>query len=257
MNTHPQLESREEITIYSSEELSRLNPHRIPKHIAIVMDGNRTWALKRGLPPMMGHWEGAAVLIDLMRAASELGIKAVTAYSFSTENWRRERDEVESLMDLFESYLIRQREAMVKDGIRLDTIGNLERLPDRVKIALHDSKQATKNSEKIDLVLAINYGGRDEIRRATIRLIEEYRDRPFDPSSLTEEQFAKHLDTARWSDPELFIRTKGEMRISNFLPWQISYSEIYVTDVLWPDFSPKELYQAVLTYQERKRNFGR
>lgn len=246
------LDSSEAKTIYSPEELSQIDPLRGPKHIAIIMDGNRRWAKLNGLPPMMGHWEGAETLTEVLKCASELGIKTVTVYAFSTENWGRPDGEVEDLMDIFEFYLMRKKEHMLRDGVRLDAIGDLARLPERVLNALHQTKRATEHCDRINLVLALNYGGRDEIRRAVVKILEE----KMTPDQITEESISKHLDTNRFGDPDLLIRTSGEMRVSNFLLWQISYAEIFSTQVLWPDFSSKELFHAVMAYQRRHRRLG-
>lgn len=239
-------------SIYSAEELSQIDLGKIPKHIAIIMDGNRRWAKQKGLPPMMGHWQGAEVLTDVLRAASELGVKTLTVYAFSTENWNRPADEVEDLMNIFELYLMRQKELMIRDGVRLGAIGDLSRLPERVLKALHQTQKETEHCDRINLVLALNYGGRDEIRRAVRKLLEE----KITPEALTEECIAKHLDTCVYGDPDLLIRTSGEMRVSNFLLWQISYSEIFSTEILWPNFSPKELLEAIRSFQKRNRRLG-
>jgi undecaprenyl diphosphate synthase len=228
----------------------------VPQHIAFIMDGNRRWAKQRGLPSSAGHWKGANVLHQTVRTAADMGVKVVTAYAFSTENWNRTESEVHALMDLFDSYLLSQRDLMVEEGVRLDMIGDPDRLPSHVRKTFEETKRATAGGDRIDLVLAINYGGRDEIRRAAIRLLEEYQDRPFPISALTEGDFAQHLDTSRWPDPDLLIRTSGVQRLSNFLLWQFAYSEIYVTDVLWPDFSVQELSRAVQSYHQRRRNRG-
>ena len=243
-------------SIFSPEELARLNPLTIPNHVAIIMDGNRRWAKQQGLPSMMGHWEGPEVLTEVVRAASEIGIKTLTVYSFSTENWARSDQEVETLMNIFELYLLRNQECMIRDGIRLDAIGDLSRLPPPVQRAFNQTKKATEQCSKINLILALNYGGRDEIRRAVVKIIEAHEKTNFRPEDVTEELIAKHLDTGRWGDPDLLIRTSGELRVSNFLLWQISYSEIYVSDVLWPNFTPRHLFEAVFAYQRRNRRMG-
>jgi undecaprenyl diphosphate synthase len=250
------LDDPEAKPVFSTEEVSSLDPMRIPKHIAIIMDGNRRWAKQRGLPPMMGHWEGAEVLTDLVRAASELGVKTLTVYSFSTENWSRPESEIEALMNIFQLYLIRKKELMVKDGIRVGMIGDIARLPESVQEAFEAAKKATEHCRKIDLVLALNYGSRDEIRRALSKILELHERKRFRPEDLTEDLIAQNLDTCRWGDPDLFIRTSGELRVSNFLLWQISYAEIYITKKLWPDFSPRDLLDAIVDYQERNRRLG-
>lgn len=222
------------------------------KHIAIIMDGNRRWAKQRGLSPVMGHWKGAEVLMDVVKGASELGVKTLTVYAFSTENWNRSENEIEELMDIFEVYLSRKKDFMVREGVRLETIGDVSRLPQRVQDALQTTKKATENCDKINLVLALNYGGRNEIQRAISKMIDD----KIESSAVTEKLISEYLDTHPWGDPELVIRTSGELRVSNFLLWQISYSEIYVTDVLWPEFTPQHLFEAALEFQKRGRRLG-
>jgi len=205
---------------------------------------------------MMGHWEGAEVLIDVVRSGIELGIKTLTVYSFSTENWERPGQEVSALMDIFEAYLIRNRELMVREGIRLNAIGDLSRLPHKVRLAFHETQEMTQKGTRINLVLALNYGARDEIRRAIVKILERNEKQQIEIEKVTEEYIGGFLDTKEWGDPDLLIRTSGESRLSNFLLWQISYAELYVTDVLWPDFSPQSLYDAVLGFQQRVRRVG-
>jgi undecaprenyl diphosphate synthase len=244
---------RDEPAVYTTEELSLLDLSNIPSHVAMIMDGNRRWADQQQVPRAIGHWEGAETLTEVVRAASEIGIKTVTVFAFSTENWIRSEEEVADLMRLFEVYLHKKREEMVKEGIALSAIGDLDKLPPPVRTAYEETRRATAQGAKIQLVLALNYGGRDEIRRAISKLVRQPH---FDPDALTEEQIGACLDTARFGDPELLIRTSGEMRLSNFLLWQLSYAEIYITDTLWPQFSPKDLLEAVLHYQKRKRRKG-
>lgn len=238
--------------LYSPEDLTRVDLEKVPKHIAIIMDGNRRWAKQKGIPPMMGHWEGAETLTDIVKAASEIGVRTLTVFAFSTENWGRPSEEVEDLMDIFELYLMRKKELMIRDGVRLDAIGDLSRLPERVLNAFHQTKKATEHCDQINLVLALNYGGRDEIRRAVIKILND----GIKPEEMTEEVFGQFLDTKRFGDPELLIRTSGEMRVSNFLLWQISYAEIFSAEVHWPDFSPKTLLEAILAFQKRNRRLG-
>lgn len=243
-------------SLCTEEDLLSLDRTKVPRHIAIIMDGNRRWAKARGLPPLAGHWEGAEVLDDIVEAASEIGVETLTVYSFSTENWKRSEEEIHALMHLFETYLLRKKERMVENGIRLDAIGDLEKLPLPVRQALFSVKSATAHCQKINLVLALNYGGRDEIRRAVQAILKDVSNEKLSAQELTEERIGTYLDTSRWGDPDLVIRTSGEMRISNFLLWQISYAEIYVTEVLWPEFSPKILFSAIRAYQERRRRLG-
>lgn len=250
------LDSIESKPLFSPEEISALDPARIPKHIAIIMDGNRRWAKQRGLPLMMGHWEGAEVLTDVVRAASELGVKTVTVYAFSTENWSRPGNEIEALMDIFQLYLIRKKELMVREGIRIGRIGDFSRLSESVQEAFEVARKATEHCRKVDLVLALNYGSRDEIRRTLSKILALHERERFRPEDLTEDLIAQNLDTSHWGDPELMIRTSGERRVSNFLLWQISYAEIYTTEKLWPDFSPRDLFDAIADYQKRNRRLG-
>ena len=242
--------------IYSPEALALVDLEKVPKHIAIIMDGNRRWAKQQGMPPMMGHWKGAETLRHIVRAASELGVRALTVYSFSTENWLRPKEEVEALMHLFEVYLSQQRESMVEEGVCLQTIGDVSLLPKTVREELALSKSATEHCKKIDLVLAMNYGGRDDIRRAFIRMAEDIEKGILLTSEITEERISQHLDTAPWPDPDLLIRPSGEHRQSNFLLWQLCYSEFYYTSVCWPDFDETDLLETVLEYQRRQRRFG-
>lgn len=237
-------------------ELIALDPERIPSHVAIIMDGNRRWAETHRVPGMMGHWKGADALTQIVSAASKMGIKVLTVYAFSTENWKRSLEEVESIMHLFKLYLSGQKERMAKEGVRLDAIGNIEKLPADVKQVLNEAKEATAQGTKIDLVLAMNYGARDDIKRAALSLIEACEKGHIKKEEITEELFSKHLDTAKWGDPQLLIRTSGESRLSNFLLWQISYAEVYITDVLWPDFNETELTKAIFDFQRRERRTG-
>jgi undecaprenyl diphosphate synthase len=241
---------------FSIEELALVDPGRIPQHIAIIMDGNRRWASQHHLPPVAGHWEGAECLTDIVRAAAELGVKTLTVFVFSTENWSRPEAEVDALMDLFEIYLIEKKELMVREGIHVNAIGDLSKLPRRVQEAFREAKRATEHCSRINLVLALNYGSRDEIRRTISRILARHDEKKIESHELTEGFIAQFLDTDRWGDPDLLIRTSGELRVSNFLLWQISYAELYVTEILWPDFNPKELLRAVLGFQSRNRRLG-
>ncbi|MES2344324.1 MAG: polyprenyl diphosphate synthase [Chlamydiota bacterium] len=227
--------------LYEKKDRALVDSTSVPHHVAIIMDGNRRWAKQHGFPYMAGHWKGADTLTKIVKAASELGVRVLTVYSFSTENWNRLPEEVEALMDLVQVRLLQQQESMIHDG---------------VKKALVDVKNATRHGNKIDLVLALNYGGRDDIRRAIKTIAEDCVSGKLLPEALSEQVIATYLDTAAWGDPQLVIRTSGELRISNFLLWQISYSEVYVTDVLWPDFNEKNLLSAIIEYQRRHRRHG-
>lgn len=229
---------------------------RIPKHVAIIMDGNRRWAKNRGLSPMVGHWKGAEVLRQISESAANLGVKVLTVYAFSTENWARSEEEVESLMKLFEMYLRSQKDHMVASGVKLDVIGDIDRLPLSVRETAHEVKEATAGGTRIELVLALNYGARDDIKRAVVSIVEDIEKGLIAKEAVSEKLIASYLDTAKWADPELLIRTSGERRLSNFLLWQISYAEVHYTDVLWPDFDEGALVDAILEFQKRDRRTG-
>ena len=237
-----------------THEAPQLAP--IPRHVAIIMDGNRRWALQRDLPPLVGHWHGAENLTEVVRAAADMGIQTLTVYAFSTENWNRPSEEVDGLMELFCVFLRDKRAQLLQEGVRIDAIGDVAALPEKVQRELAEAKQATAGGTRIDLVLALNYGGRDELRRAVQSILREQAQRPLPPEEITEAYISQFLDTARWGDPDLLIRTSGELRISNFLLWQLSYSEFYVTETLWPDFNRDDLMRAVRAYQQRNRRWG-
>ncbi len=247
---------QEKMSRFHPALLARLNKNRIPHHIAIIPDGNRRWAKKRLTSAQEGHREGADILLDTVKAAIDLGIKVITFYSFSTENWNRPSDEVAALMSLFTSYLLNQREEMIQNGIKLETIGDLAGLPSILNKVLEDSKSATINCDKIRLVLALNYGSRDEMCRAFKAMLDDCENDKLQKDEIDEQTISSYLDTKDWQDPELLIRTSGELRISNFLLWQISYAEIYTAPVLWPDFSSDHLLEALLDYQDRDRRWG-
>ena len=228
----------------------------IPEHIAIIMDGNRRWAKQRGYPPIYGHWKGAEVLTDILRFASKLGVKVLTVYAFSTENWSRSPKEIDQLMRLISFYLKKKRKSMIEESVRLETIGDLSRLPDFVRENLMKVKEDTATGSKIRLVLALNYGSRDEIKRAVEKIADDLKREKIVRDQISEELISSYLDTAPLGDPDLFIRTSGEQRLSNFLLWQLSYTEVYLTQVLWPDFKPKDLLAAIFEFQRRERRLG-
>lgn len=238
----------------AKEELARLG--RVPKHIAIIMDGNRRWAKKRGLPISYGHWKGAELILDLIEVASSIGVQVMTLYSFSTENWRRSPSEVEELMKLIVFYLKKNTPLMVEKSVRLETIGDISRFPVFVQEQLLESQKQTVQGTKIRLVLALNYGARDEMKRAIMRIAGDLEVGKLQKADISETVVSGYLDTAAWVDPELLIRTSGEQRLSNFLLWQLSYAEVYVTKVLWPDFTTEDLLDAVLEFQRRDRRLG-
>jgi undecaprenyl diphosphate synthase len=246
----------EKTSRFHPSELARLNPSRMPKHIAIIPDGNRRWAKKRLSSIQEGHREGADTLMEMVKAAKELGIEGITFYSFSTENWNRPPEEIWALMALFTTYLNEQCEEMVQSGIKLETIGDLSALPSYLIEAIQKTKFATRECNKINLILALNYGSRNEICRAFRAMIEDYDHQSLKKEDINEATISRYLDTHPWGDPDLLIRTSGELRVSNFLLWQISYSEIHVAPVLWPDFTPHHLIEAIVDFQGRQRRWG-
>jgi undecaprenyl diphosphate synthase len=236
--------------------LPDVHPARIPRHIAIIMDGNGRWARARGLPREMGHQQGARQVRPIVEACGALGVEVVTLYSFSLENWKRPKSEVEALMGLCLAYLDSEQEDLVRRGIRFRVIGRREGLPEPVLRALDRVTELTANGTRGTLCLAINYSGRAEITDATRRIAREVAAGRLRPEDINEELLAGCMYTAGLPDPDLLIRTAGEQRISNYLLWQISYAELHITDVLWPDFGVRELHEAVRDYARRTRRFG-
>ena len=242
-----------------SDPLSHLPdvpPSRIPRHVAIIMDGNGRWAQARGLPRMFGHRNGAMAVREVAEHASVLGIEALTLYSFSLENWKRPEEEVQALMELCITYLEGERDALVEAGMRFRVIGRREGLPQAVLNAIDDVTDATREGTAGTLCLAINYGARAEIVDAARSLAADAAAGTLSPDQIDEKLFADRLGTAGMPDPDLLIRTAGEKRISNYLLWQISYAELYMCDVLWPDFGAAHLNEAVREYARRGRRFG-
>jgi undecaprenyl diphosphate synthase len=234
-----------------------LDPDRLPRHIAIIMDGNGRWAKRRGLPRVAGHKAGVGPVRVTVETCARLGVEVLTLYAFSVENWKRPRAEVETLWRLLRYYLSRELPDLQKNGIRLRAIGRTEALPPQVRRELQSVVDATQNNGRLLVNLAINYGGRTEIVDAVNALIEQARiEHRLDSLRVDEESVGTQLYTADCPEPDLLIRTSGEMRISNFLLWQIAYAELYVTETLWPDFSRTELLKAVLDYQRRDRRYG-
>lgn len=243
-------------TYFLPSQIKRLSALPVPKHIAIIPDGNRRWAKKHVSSVHEGHKKGCDALTDIVKAAKEIGVKTITFYSFSTENWNRSFEEVIALMTLYAQYIIGEKEEMVRCGIRLDTIGVPSALPSFLQAAIAETKEATKECEDITLVLALNYGSRSEIARAFQKMLLDVQQGALSIAEVDEERVSHYLDTSPWGDPDLLIRTSGEFRLSNFLLWQISYAEIYVCDLLWPDFTPNHLLEAVVEFQNRERRWG-
>ncbi len=229
---------------------------RLPRHVAIIMDGNGRWANRRALPRIMGHRQGVKAVRSTVRLCRELNIPVLTLYAFSQENWGRPRAEVSALMDLLHDYLTGELDEMLGNQISLRAIGQIERLPERVRTCLLDTIERTSSNTAMILNLALSYGGRAEIVGAVRRLAHKCLSGILNPEDIDEAMFASNLDTAGLPDPDLLIRTSGENRLSNFLLFQTAYSEFYITPVLWPDFDKEELFKALFEYQKRERRFG-
>lgn len=228
-----------------------------PRHVAIVMDGNRRYAKKKGIPTLAGHWAGANALIEIVSAADKLNIKILTVFGFSTENWLRTDEEIKALFEVLAHFLVSQRERMLREGVRLQSIGDISRLPQTLIATLRETEELTKEGQGVTLVLALSYGGRDEIVRAWRRMIRDFQKKKFTEENLDEALIASYLDTRHLPDPDLLIRTSGEKRVSNFLLWQMAYSELYFSEVLWPEFLPVHLEQAVEAFRLRLRRKGK
>ncbi len=228
----------------------------IPEHIAIIMDGNGRWAQSKKLPRIAGHRQGAETVKTIVRACRDRGIRFLALYTFSTENWKRPESEVNFLMQLLNLYLEQEIQDLVRNNIRLLTIGNREALPQKAREVIERAIALTKNNSGLTLILALNYGSRREIIDAALRLAQDVRSGAVVPEDIDEKQFSGYLYTADIPDPDIMIRTSGEMRLSNFLLWQLSYAELYVTNTLWPDFNERELDKALAEFQTRKRRFG-
>jgi len=229
----------------------------VPAHVGIIMDGNGRWAELRGLPRLEGHREGSASVRAVTTAAREVGVKALTLYAFSSQNWLRPPSEVAGLMDLLSQYLRSERRTMIENGIRFSTIGEIERLPAQVREAIAEAKAATANNDGMVLTLALSYGGREEIVRAARSLAADAVAGRIRPDRIDEKAVAERLYTAHLPELDLCIRTSGEMRISNFLLWQMAYAEIVVSDLLWPDFREEAFFEALLAFRGRERRFGK
>ena len=230
--------------------------NNLPVHIGIIMDGNGRWAKKRALPRSSGHAAGAKTFEKIVEDAGNIGIKYVTVYAFSTENWKRSAEEVGAIMDLLRFYLKNYFKKFVKDNIRMHVIGEKSRLDTDIQKAIAEIEDLSREKNGMTVHVALNYGGRDELRRAVTKIARETANGMFSPDAITEDTISDALDTAGTPDPELMIRTSGEERISNFLLWQIAYSEFFFSDTLWPDFDKKELERAIYYYQNRERRFG-
>ena len=235
---------------------SDLTPQNLPRHVAIIMDGNGRWAKAIGKPRAFGHERGAANVHQIVTECANIGLEVLTLYSFSTENWRRSQKEIDLLMSLYVRYLIAEREELIENNIRLVQIGRRQELPAKVLAELDRTIELTSACTGLTLAIAINYGSRGEITDAVRRIAEQVKTGTLDPDSINESTISNHLYTAGLPDPDLLIRTAGEMRVSNYLLWQISYAELYVANACWPDFDVSELHKSLVAYAQRQRKFG-
>lgn len=242
--------------LFTPEHLEKIQLRPVPNHVAIIPDGNRRWARKNRVSVPEGHHKGSDNIIEIVKAAKELGVKTLTFYLFSKENWKRPQDEIDALMWLLEYFLTVKRDEMIENNLRVDTIGNISQLPPSAIAIIEQTKAATAHCNGVDLVMALNYGSRDEICRSIAHIVQDCSRHKIRPEDISEDLFSRYLDTHKWPDPDLLIRTSGEIRVSNFLLWQVSYSEIYVTETLWPDFSPFNFFEALLDFQQRERRLG-
>jgi len=236
--------------------MKRINKDKLPRHIAIIMDGNGRWAEKRYLNRIAGHRKGIEVTKEVIRCCRELDIQVLTLYAFSTENWSRPKKEVKALMTLLKRFLIAEGKDLIKNNIHLNAIGNIEDLPKDVNKVLKDFIIKTKNNTGMILNAALSYSGRNEIIQAVKKITEDVKQGKLTTHQINEDVFSSYLFTSGVPDPDLLIRTSGEFRISNFLLWQMAYTEIYVTNILWPDFTKQDLMNAIVDYQRRERRFG-
>ena len=239
-----------------SDLLIKIDKQKLPKHVAIIMDGNGRWATKKGLPRTYGHKKGVNVLKEILKASKKLGCKVLTVYAFSTENWTRPTKEVDFLINLFSEVLSNEIEEIHEELTKIKFIGDLTPFPKNLKEIISSSESLTKNNNKFLFNVCVNYGGRQEIVKVAKELALKSSSGEINPSEINEELFNSELLTGGIKDPELLIRTSGEKRISNFLLWQLAFSEIYISDVLWPEFNEHELLKAILDYQSRNRRFG-
>jgi len=234
----------------------KIDIKKLPKHIAIIMDGNGRWAIKHGFDRVNGHHEGVDSVREVAEAAAEIGVEYLTLYTFSTENWNRPKEEVDALMSLFVETIVKELDTLNKNKIRLNAIGDLKSLPEDNYSKLMETMEKTSKNSRMTMTLALSYSSRWEVLDAVKNIGSDIEAGKLKSSEITEESFTKYLSTWPIPDPELLIRTSGELRISNYLLWQIAYSELYFTNVLWPDFRKEELYKAIVEYQDRERRFG-
>lgn len=235
----------------------QINPLKLPKHIAIIMDGNGRWAKGKGKFRIFGHKNGVKAVREVTEAATELGVQYLTLYAFSTENWSRPQQEITALMELLVSTIRKETKTLMENGVRLTTIGNKEDLPAKCRKELDEAIHETKNNTRLTLILALSYSAKWDMMQAVKHIASDVESKKLSPNDIDEHVFNSYLSTALYPHPELLIRTSGEQRISNFLLWEIAYSELYFTPTLWPDFTRENFYEAILDYQQRERRFGK
>mgnify|MGYP001184721779 FL=1 len=233
-----------------------IDENKLPRHIAIIMDGNGRWAQRRGLPRVVGHRAGVEALKEIIQASTEIGIEILTLYAFSTENWKRPKSEIDALMNLLIEYLNKEIKTLHKNNIKIITLGDLYNLPEKPKNAILRAIDLTKNNTGLIVNVALNYGGRSELTHAFKNLLSDVQKGIIQQENINEKIIENYLYTAGLPDPDLLIRTSGELRISNFLLWQLAYTEFWFTDILWPDFKKEHLLEAIFSYQDRERRYG-
>ena len=236
---------------------NKIDTQRLPVHIAIIMDGNGRWARQRGKDRVFGHQQGVNAVREVIECAAELGLKYLTLYAFSTENWGRPDDEISALMGIMVQSLNNETDTLIRNNIRLKAIGDVNRLAEDVRERLFETMELTSKADGLTLIIALSYSSRWEILNATRKLAADVKNGRIEPEAIVEDDFEKYLTTYGVPDPELLIRTSGELRISNFLLWQLAYTELYFTELLWPDFSKDEFYKAIIDFQKRERRFGK
>jgi undecaprenyl diphosphate synthase len=234
-----------------------IDKSRLPGHIAIIMDGNGRWARRQGEKRTFGHRNAVSAVRAATEGCAELGIRFLTLYAFSTENWQRPKEEIDALMELMVETIHGELKTLMENNIRLHSIGDIENLPEKCSCELKEAMQQTRNNTGLTLIIALNYSSRWELTEAMKKIGEEIRAGKLDPASVNEKTIGRHLNTSEYPDPELMIRTSGEQRLSNYLLWQLAYAELYFTPVLWPDFDKEDLYEAIIEFQKRERRFGK
>jgi len=234
-----------------------IDKDNLPNHIAVIMDGNGRWAKKQGARRIFGHQNAIKAIRDISEGSAELGVNYLTLYAFSTENWKRPKAEIKGLMELLVATIRKETETLIKNNIKLNAIGDIDSLPVKCQRELGEAIDITKNNSGLTLILALSYSGRWDIVQGIKRLLKDVKKEFISEEDITQQLFSRYLSTSNIPDPELLIRTSGEMRISNFLLWQMAYTELYMTEILWPDFRKKHLIEAIMSYQKRERRFGK